>query len=398
MEGPETHYRIEPCLLEAYLPQVADLVADIVSTAGSLGNRLHPLTAANLADMVRVMNCYYSNLIEGHNTRPRDIERAMNDDLDDVEDRRSLQLEARAHIRVQAQIDDLHKRGELPNPASQEFLRWVHRAFYEDAPSYVLQVSGPQGNFQMIPGEFRHEPREDNVVGQHRPPSSPMVAGFMQYFEKRYPFSTMGSSEKIVAMATSHHRFNYIHPFADGNGRVSRLMSHAMTLQAGIGAHGLWSISRGLARGLSDRGEYKRMMDLADTPRQGDLDGRGNLSQKALDEFVTWFLSVALDQLQFMSRLFDLENLSVRLIEYVTRELRLQEHCVLFVQEVFRRGEVPRGEASRIMGRPDRTARDMLRKLVESGLIASRTPKGPVHLRFSTFSAEALFPRLFPPA
>jgi Fic family protein len=83
-------------------------------------------------------------------------------------------------------------------------------------------------------------------------------------------------------MATAHHRFNYIHPFYDGNGRVSRLMSHAMAHHAGIGAGGLWSVSRGLARGLQDglpgREEYREMMQLADRVRQGDRDGRGNLS------------------------------------------------------------------------------------------------------------------------
>ena len=58
-------------------------------------------------------------------------------------------------------------------------------------------------------------------------------------------------------------------------------MSHAMGLSAGIGASGLWSVSRGLARGLNSRQEYKQMMDHADMVRQGDLDGRGNLSQGA---------------------------------------------------------------------------------------------------------------------
>ncbi|MDF3153382.1 Fic family protein [Mesorhizobium sp. XAP10] len=57
-----------------------------------------------------------------------------------------------------------------------------------------------------------------------------------------------------------------MHPFPDGNGRVSRLMSHAMALEAGIAAHGLWSISRGLARGVKSRTDYKRMMDHADMP------------------------------------------------------------------------------------------------------------------------------------
>jgi Fic family protein len=93
--------------------------------------------------------------------------------------------------------------------------------------------------------------------------------------------------QRILALSAAHHRLNYIHPFLDGNGRVTRLMSHAMALQAGIGAHGLWSVSPGLARGLESRGDYKRMMDHADMPRQGDLDGRGNLSTKALASEIT---------------------------------------------------------------------------------------------------------------
>jgi len=109
-------------------------------------------------------------------------------------------------------------------------------------------------------------------------------------------------------MGAARHRFNYIHPFPDGNERVSRLMSHAMAWQADVAAHGLWSISRGLARGVERRTEYKQMMDLADTPRQGALDGRGGLSERALIDFVAWFLSVALEQVTFMSELFVLDR------------------------------------------------------------------------------------------
>ena len=73
----ETPARIEPCLVEESSEQVADLIADLAAASERLGARLHPRTAESLADLVRVMNCYYSNLIEGHNTRPRDIERAL---------------------------------------------------------------------------------------------------------------------------------------------------------------------------------------------------------------------------------------------------------------------------------------------------------------------------------
>ena len=132
----------------------------------------------------------------------------------------------------------------------------------------------------MTPGEFRTASDHEVSVGRHLPPSADRVEAFMAYFERRYRFEELGSGSRILAMAAAHHRLNYIHPFLDGNGRVSRLMSHAMALSAGIGAHGLWSVSRGLARGIESRGDYKRMMDYADSPRQGDLDGRGNLSRR----------------------------------------------------------------------------------------------------------------------
>lgn len=392
----ETPQRIEPCLLDEYPVEVADLIGELLSDSAKLGSRLHPRTAASLASLVRVMNCYYSNLIEGHNTRPRDIERALIDDIETDEARRELQIEARAHIDVQIDIDRQYAEGRLAEPASQDFIRFLHRAFYRRVPASMLRIGQGSRAFEMVPGEFRSEPRHDNVVGRHQPPSSEHVLEFTQYFESRYALRSMGTATKIVAMAASHHRFNYIHPFPDGNGRVSRLMSHAMGLCAGVGAHGLWSISRGLARGLEDAGEYKRMMDLADSPRRGDLDGRGNLSREALIEFVTWFTRVAVDQVTFMTTLFDLDALSDRLHDYVTRTLGAPEAAAVFAVEVLRRGEVPRGDAARITGKPERSARELLRALIHADLLASESPKGPVALRFGISAAEVLFPRLFP--
>jgi hypothetical protein len=138
----ETPSRIEPCLLDETSPAIIALVASLSGETHALGARLQPKSAAGLAELVRVMNCYYSNLIEGHNTTPRELERALQDRLDAAEDRRNLQLEARAHIRVQREVDRLHTVGELPEPASVEFIRWLHRAFYEDAPVSMLRIEG----------------------------------------------------------------------------------------------------------------------------------------------------------------------------------------------------------------------------------------------------------------
>ncbi|MBC7668321.1 MAG: Fic family protein [Gemmatimonadaceae bacterium] len=396
MTSPETVGRIEPTLLDGATAPIADALADLTARASMLGAALHPRTAQQLASLVRVMNSYYSNLIEGHITRPRDIERALSGDLDDDEGRRNLQIEAAAHVRVQAHIDLLCAQGALPDPVSVEFLKGLHAEFYQDAPEAMLLLKGVHHSFGMEPGRFRDKPEHDVEVGRHLPPSSERVAAFMDRFAQRYARDQLGTAGKILAIPAAHHRFNYIHPFPDGNGRVSRLMSHAMIQTAGIGAHGLWSVSRGLARGLGSRQEYKQMMARADTPRQGDLDGRGNLSLAALEEFVLWFLKVCLDQVTFMSSLFDLPNLTGRLRLYVERSGRLKPEAFRLLEEAAIRGEFARGDADRITRLPERTARVVLRQLIDEGLLDSETPKGPVSLRFPTKSLDLLFPQLFP--
>ncbi|HUJ03289.1 MAG TPA: Fic family protein, partial [Rhizomicrobium sp.] len=393
MASIESPARIEPARLEEAPEVVADIIAEIASASAALGRTLHPQTAANLADLVRIMNTYYSNLIEGHNTRPRDIERALAHDLDRNEERRNLQLEAAAHVRVQREIDNMAAERRLPEPASREFIRRLHREFYRDAPEAMLRIGEGRRAFLMTPGEWRSDAGQDVAVGRHVPPSSERIGDFMRYFEDRYRLEPLGKAARILAIPAAHHRFNYIHPFPDGNGRVSRLMSHAMALYAGIGAHGLWSISRGLSRGLQSRTEYKQMMDLADTPRQGDLDGRGNLSQRALGEFTLWFLKVCLDQITFMSGLFEIDTLAQRLRALVERNETLKPQAARLLEEALIRGEIERGDASRITGLPERTARRVLNDTVDAGLLGSESPKGPVSLRFPSDSLETLFPQ-----
>lgn len=387
--------RIEPARLEDLPEAISDVLADLTAAAAGLGGRLHPRTAANLADLVRLMNTYYSNLIEGHDTRPRDIERALAGNFDVEENRRNLQIEAAAHVKVQAEIDRFAAANQLPEPASRDFLLWLHARFYDGADAAMLEISGAGRSFRMTPGLWRSAPEHDVMVGRHQPPSSERVSAFMEYFESRYRFDRLGRAGRILAIPAAHHRFNFIHPFPDGNGRVSRLMSHAMAHQAGIGAHGLWSISRGLARGLDSRREYKSMMDHADQKRQGDLDGRGNLSQKALADFILWFLRVCLDQVNFMGGLFDLDTLAGRLRRWVERS-ELKPEATRLLEEALIRGEFERGEASRITGLPERSARRVLNDVLTQGLLASDTPKGPVSLRFPANTLDTLFPRLFP--
>lgn len=393
----EVPSRIEPAFIEGEIPErIADRAGEVLAAGAAFGATLHSKTAASLAQLVRIMNAYYSNLIEGHNTRPADIVRALEGRFERNEDRRNLQIEAAAHVHVQAHIDTLVATDALPEPASIDFVRDLHRRFYADASKTVLTMKNGAAHYTMVPGNFRSEPLHDVIVGRHQPPSSDRVDAFMSYFADRYRFHDRGKMMRLVMAAAAHHRFNYIHPFSDGNGRVSRLMSHAMLQAAGIGAHGLWSISRGLARGLGDRDEYKRRLDAADMPREDDLDGRGNLSQRALVAWTEWFLMVCLDQIRFMSSLFELNRLSERIRAYAVDVAGLDDPAVRLLAEAVR-GEIPRGEVARVTGQPERTARRTLRQLIELGLLASDTPKGPVSPRFTLDIAQSVFPQILAP-
>jgi len=79
---------------------LTDLAVDLVRKSAGFRRSLPERLLASLADLVRAMNCYYGNLIEGHDTHPVDIERALKNDYSKDAGQRDLQLEAKAHITV----------------------------------------------------------------------------------------------------------------------------------------------------------------------------------------------------------------------------------------------------------------------------------------------------------
>ena len=208
-------------------------------------------------------------------------------------------------------------------------------------------------------------------MGRHLPPSAERLPQFMDYFVMRYRGLSQGATGRILSIPAAHHRLNYIHPFLDGNGRVSRLMSHAMCQAAGLGGHGLWSISRGLARGLADPAEYKERMDTADRPRQGDRNGRGNLSLNALTSFTGWFLTVMLDQIRFTEAMFDLRTLQDRYTRLIADLYPGKDRLPQLITHVLRHGEMARGDARFVTGVSERSASTDLGELIKGGLLKS---------------------------
>ncbi|TYO96738.1 Fic family protein [Geothermobacter ehrlichii] len=385
---------MEPLLPSVGDSSLTDLAVEVIRRSAALSSFLHPVTRRAVVELVRSMNSYYSNLIEGHNTHPVDIERALARDYSHDPAKRAMQMESAAHIEVQRLIEARLRKSPDLDICSHDFLCWIHREFYARLPEEFCHVQAPDGSTkQVVPGELR---QEDVTVGRHVAPSHHALPDFLSRFQAVYSPERLNAVNKVIAAAASHHRLAWIHPFLDGNGRVTRLFTHAYLIRAQIDGHGLWTVSRGLAR---NREAYLAALAGADAHRQGDLDGRGNLSNRGLVAFCTFFLEMALDQVHFMSDLLELDGLQKRMTGYVERQVSFGElapEAAYLLREALLRGEVPRGEAARITGRPERTARRILKSLLDRKLLVSDSEKGPVRLFFPASVAGYYFPRLYP--
>src|SRR5271163_46827 len=181
-----------------------DLALELAQKSAGFRRSLPESLLTSLADLVRAMNCYYSNLIEGHDAHPIEIERGL-------------------------------KGGAT----AAESIKEIHRRFCEALPDDLLWVEDPatKEKIKVIPGALRDH---DVAVGRHVPVSAAALPRFLKRFEEVY--GKLGKTDTIVATAAAHHRLLWIHPFLDGNGRVARLMSHA-TLFDALDTAGVWSIA-----------------------------------------------------------------------------------------------------------------------------------------------------------
>jgi Fic family protein len=383
---------MEPMLPLEGNPRLENLAVDLVAKASGLASQLPLVVRHSVGDLVRSMNCYYSNLIEGHDTHPGDIDRALGKDYSSNPKKRMLQLEAIAHIEVQRLID--HGKDIKADVTSIEYIKWLHDEFCKRLPEELLWIENPDtGNLIHVdPGELR---TGFVAVGRHIPPGSEFLPDFLTRFQDAYATHKLSRVRQVISLGASHHRLLWIHPFYDGNGRVTRLMSHAALRRYGVG-NSLWSVARGLARNVQ---KYKELLEAADEPRRGDLDGRGTLSEQALVNFCEFFLMTCIDQIEFMASLLEPTELLRRIQIYLEEEVRgnrLPKGSFPLLRETLMAGEVPRGRAAELTGYGERMARTVVSELLKKGLLKSASARGPLTLGFPIDVVERWFPLLYP--
>ncbi|MCJ7766674.1 MAG: Fic family protein [Thiovulaceae bacterium] len=370
----------------------------LVESAKLTGSHTPQILQA-VKELLYTVNSYYSNKIESEGTHIIDIERAMRQEYSKDTREKNLQLLSLAHIAVQKEIEIYFEEHDGASPYEKEFILNIHKSFYSkegmDAFFHIIHEDMEE---TLVPGAIRSSYVK---VGNHRAPAPAKIDSLMNEFEFLYS-KTINTRDavRLVNIIASHHRLMWIHPFLDGNGRTARLALEGAFASMKMQGYGLWNISRGLARKSDD---YKRYLAHADMPRQGQFDGKGTLSSKALGEYVEFMLDTALDQIAYMNQNLKLDVLTKRLDLYVIRANdglmgidplpkgsdKLFRHLLLV-------GECTRGSVSNILDIKDRTASRVISELLRRGFLASDSRVAPIRLKIGASLASYLFPSLVP--
>lgn len=365
-----------------------ELAISLVEKSSALAASQPAPIAASFSDLVKVIDCYHSNLIEGHKTDPLDIDRAMRGNFSDDVEIRDLQLEARAHIEVQQWLNS--QKTEATS-FSFEFVREIHKRFCGGLPpGFLLVGAGEHDRTRLLePGAIRTEKVQ---VGRHVAVSPGAVPRLLARMEQAY--KSQGRTERILAAACCHHRLLWVHPFLDCNGRVARLLTSA-TIRSANGTSCLWSLSRGLARREK---EYKAHLQSCDEPRRGSLDGRGTLSEGALAAFVEYVLETCLEEVAFMRDLMRPQELRDRVMTWALGEIRsgsLPPNADVLLEALITRGELDQAEVDGLTDTCNGSAEQLSTALIETGVAQAKALDSRLRLSFPVRLKDQLLPGVF---
>lgn len=373
--------------------KVIKLTADSAKLAGI------PLeTRDAISGHMAVINSYYSNLIEGNRTEPHEIREAQKGNFSEDPAKRDLQLESIAHIKVQEWL--VKQNYDVDTLFTVETIQSIHREFYTNIPESLRELKNEEGNIVdiVIPGEWR---KKQVRVGKHiAPPPEDLLSLMPQFLDVYNPNSYYGD-KKVIAIMCAHHRLAWLHPFADGNGRVGRLFTDAAIKAVGIDSVGVWCLSRGLAKSSA---QYKNLLERADFPGQGDLDGRGLLSDSGLNNFCNYMLDTAIDQVSYMSSLLQLDKIQERIMSYIQARNdnringlgAIKEASGIVLCSAFVNGKLKRPMANELTGMPERTARRLIAQLKEEGLLMETSTRSPLYWGIPDHAESWYFPELAP--
>ena len=143
---------------------------------------------------------------------------------------------------------------------SEHFIRELH----------ALAVRNLVREGDATPGAYRLG-QVHIAQSEHLPPEGVLVGGYMQ---ELVGFINRADARKydLIKVALAHHRFGWIHPFGNGNGRVVRLLTYALMIKYGFNVKAGGRVLNPTAVFCSDRDRYYAMLSCADAGTPAGLE------------------------------------------------------------------------------------------------------------------------------
>lgn len=377
-----------------------DMATEVATASAALEGSIALETARTLGDRLRLVNSYYSNLIEGHKTTIPEIEDALARKFVDKPERRYAQELCAAHVHTEREFMEELSRNQAVEVCSEDFIKKLHRDFYNHLPQEHQRTHHADGftNIPVLPGQLRDTAVSVDGETSHGPDASSLQR-FMGIFRAEFSPEAFHGDERLIAAAVSHHRLTWLHPFRDGNGRISRLQTGLYLARISVNRCNLWSLSRGLSRNKTG---YMINLRATDSPERTNR--KIFFDHGLTADFCRFFFEICLDQISFMRNLLRMEDIDQRIEWLVQTQIRsgnaeLAPEAERLLRAVFREGLVPRGRIPEIVGMPERTTRRRVTAPLERlALLKSASPKKPVSMGMPVSALPFLFPSLFDPA
>ena len=227
---------------------------------------------------------------------------------------------------------------------------------------HAITVKGLEREGDATPGAYRQKPVQISQ-SEHLPPDAMLVS---QYMTELVGFINRVDPAKydLIKVALAHHRFAWIHPFSNGNGRVVRLLTYTLLIKYGFNVKAGGRVLNPTAVFCNDRDHYYAMLGLADT---GLTEG--------LEKWCVYVLSGMLAELQKVDRLTDSNYLNDRILVPALHYARKRELVTALEEEVLlttaRRGTVKASDLHAVTkGLSERQRTYLISKLVERSMLA----------------------------
>lgn len=303
MSGSEEYKNLK-MIEPAFDSQITDLILELnYLKRRRLGGSTHPNVFFQLKDIFHTLESIGSARIEGNNTTLADY----------IE----TKIEAPETIPqgIQEILNMENAMGFIDDNVRE---RSIDRAFISELHKMVVfnLEPPPTGEGDRTPGAYRVIPIRINK-SKHVPPDPLLVNDHMEEF---FTFVNRSFPEKydLLKVAIAHHRFAWIHPFTNGNGRSVRLLTYAMLVKLGFRID-VGHIVNPTAVFCFDRDAYYRYLSVADLG-----------SEEGLMEWCRYVLSGLKNEIEKIDHLLDYNYLSEHILLPTIRYSRERK----FINEV----------------------------------------------------------------